>query len=97
MATNKPRICVLCGKEYHYCPSCYKDKDLAPWHIIYCSDNCKDVFETLNDYNFKKISKQIAKQQLSKCDLSKLEEYSDGSKDLISEIMGKDKKKTDAE
>lgn len=64
------RKCILCGKEYEYCPTCPKDKDKAPWHKLYHSENCRNIFNALNDYNFKLVTKSEAKTRLSACDLT---------------------------
>lgn len=68
MAQN--RKCVLCGKEHEYCPNCPSDKNKALWHKLFCSENCKNIFNALNDYNFKIIAKKEAQEALSKCDLT---------------------------
>lgn len=79
------RKCILCGTEYDYCPSCPKDKSKAPWHKLYHSENCRNIFNALNDFNFKLISKDEAKERLSSCDLSI--ELNDHYRGEISEIM----------
>ena len=50
------RKCILCGKEYEYCPSCPKDAKKETWYAIYDSENCKDISKALTDYNLKKIT-----------------------------------------
>ena len=64
------RKCVLCGKEYEYCPNCPKDSRKPLWHKLYHSENCRNIFEALNNYNFKLATKEETQEILSKCDLS---------------------------
>lgn len=84
------RKCVLCGKEYEYCPSCPKDKSKALWHKLYDSENCRNIFTALNDYSFKLVTKEEAKELLSKCDLTL--ELNDHYRGEIDEIMSKSKR-----
>ena len=44
---EKNRICHVCGKKYAYCSSCPKDKSLPSWHVLFCSEQCKDVDDVL--------------------------------------------------
>ena len=84
------RKCILCGSEYTYCKSCAKDAKKALWHEIYDKENCKDISKALTDYNFKRITKEEAKELLSKCDLSI--ELKDVYRNEINAIMAKNKK-----
>ena len=84
------RKCILCGKEYEYCPSCPKDAKKETWYAIYDSENCKDISKALTDYNLKKITKEEARESLSKCDLSI--QLNDHYRNEINAIMVKPKK-----
>lgn len=64
------RKCILCGKDYKYCPSCPKDAKKETWYAIYDSENCKNISKALTDYNLNKIFKDEARKVLSACDLS---------------------------
>lgn len=64
------RKCIVCGKEYSYCRSCPKDAKKETWYALYDNENCKNISQALTDYNFNKITKEDAKDILSKCDLS---------------------------
>ena len=84
------RKCVLCGKEYEYCPSCPKDMSKALWHKLYDSENCRNIFEALNNYNFKLATKEETRKILAKYDLSI--ELNDHYRGEIEEIMKKPEK-----
>ena len=64
------RKCILCGKEYTYCPSCPKDAKKESWYAIFDNENCKNISKALTDYNLNKISKFEARNALLACDLS---------------------------
>ena len=80
------RKCVLCGKEYSYCGSgCRGDASKPTWMKLYHSENCRNIFNTLNDFNFKLITKAEAKERLSVCDLTI--ELNDHYRGEINDIM----------
>lgn len=67
---KKNKTCIVCSKKYAYCNNCEEHRNLEYWHAIYCSNNCKKLFETASDYWAGAITKEEAKEQFSKCDLS---------------------------
>ena len=84
------RKCILCGNEYKYCKSCQKDAKKEPWHVLYDNENCKNISKALTDYNFKTITKDEARNLLSKCDLSI--ELDSHYRNEINAIMAKPKR-----
>lgn len=84
------RKCILCKQEYKYCPSCSKDDKKETWHALYDSENCKNISQTLTNYNLNKITKEEAREALSKCDLSI--ELNDHYRSEINAIMAKPKR-----
>lgn len=88
------RTCILCGKVYQFCPSCRIGGDPSEtWRMLYCSDNCRKVFNILNDYHVgKKISKAEAKEKLKHCDMSHVEEYTEQWQAVIADICMEEKK-----
>lgn len=84
------RKCILCGSEYSYCKSCAKDSKKATWHTLYDTENCKNISKALTDYNFKKITKEEAKDMLSQCDLTI--KLNDHYRSEIETIMAKPKR-----
>lgn len=91
MAKNN-RTCCVCGKEYSYCPTCTKDLDRPEWMIVYCSENCKKVYEACAAFSMKQIDKKEAKIRLSKCDLSNKGHFSKVTQKIVSEIMAEEPK-----
>ena len=88
------RKCILCGKEYKYCKSCSKDTKKETWHTLYDTENCKNISKALTDYNFKKITKEEARDILSQCDLTI--KLNDHYRNEIETIMVKPKRGTRA-
>lgn len=78
------RKCIVCGREYSYCRSCAKDAKKETWYALYDNENCKNISQALTDYNFNRITKEEAKELLSKCDLSiKPSEYYRNTLDVV--------------
>ena len=65
-----PKKCLCCGTSYEYCGNCCDYRNLPLWMNSFHSEECKNIFQTCTDYNFKLITKEQAKAALSKCDLS---------------------------
>lgn len=88
------RKCIVCGNEYSYCRSCPKDAKKETWHALYDNENCKDIAKALTDYNFKLITKDEAKDIVTKCDLSiNLSEY---YRNTLEVVMAKPKRASKA-
>ena len=84
------RKCILCGKKYEYCPGCPRDAKKETWYAIYDNENCKNISKALTDYNLNQITKDEAREALSKCDLSI--QLDDHYRNEIDVIMAKPKR-----
>lgn len=82
--------CVVCGVGYNSCDSCLNEKSFTPWRSITDSISHYKIFMILQDYNNKIISKIEAKAKLTLVDISGWENFKDGSKRLIEEILNED-------
>ena len=82
--------CVICGEGYHCCISCDDQKTMS-WRLITDSMNHFKVYMILCDYRDKKINKENAKKLLSQTDISGWENFKEGTKGLIKEILAEDK------
>lgn len=91
------RICKTCGKAYFYCNNCNKKNADPQWMLMWDTENCKNVFETVSNYAQNVDSKAVAKKKLSKCDLSKQYTFNEKIRALIDEIMFEEKSETKAE
>lgn len=71
MSKKNNRTCICCGKEYYFCNTCADQIKEPRWRTIYCSDNCRKIFMTITDYNYKEITKEQAIGNLNACDLNR--------------------------
>lgn len=78
--------CVICGTGYYCCISCPEQRDTS-WRILTDTANHFKIYMIICDYRDKKISKEIAKEQLSKVDITGWENFKDGVNNLIAEIL----------
>lgn len=78
------RTCIVCSKKYEFCSSCKDQSTLAPWHSIFCSDNCRKVFNAASMYG--KDSNEDIKAKLDECDLSNKENFHKNIIKVIDEL-----------
>lgn len=62
--------CVVCGKEYEYCGHCDKNPKINRWRNQYCSENCRDILNTVTDYVGNLIDVKTAKDKLLKLNIN---------------------------
>ena len=87
MGKRYERTCVLCKKEYKYCNSCSKDKLKPVWYDLFDCENCKNIFQALNDYNFELITKEEAAEILKQCDLSEVDKLGENYRQEIADVL----------
>lgn len=80
------KTCAVCHGEYSYCPNCKKDENKPTWMFVFCSENCHDIYKITSAYGRKDIIAKEAKDRLDKLDLSKLANFGESYKKVISEI-----------
>ena len=81
--------CILCGKQYEYCPRCNETE--PTYKLKWCSANCNNIFLTLNKVSFKHLTKEQAADELEKLDLSDMDKYSEQIKAYIQDILSSKK------
>lgn len=86
--------CIVCGTEYDYCPNCAEFKDAPSWLAEYDTENCKDIWLTLNQFAFNHITKEQALDVLKDKDLSKSKEYPADLQRVLARLYDKKKKET---
>lgn len=82
--------CVVCGKGYHACDSCNKEKSYTPWRVLTDTIEHYKIFMILKNYNNKLISKEHAQEMLLSLDLTGMELYKDGAKNVLNQIFSVD-------
>ena len=91
MAQKNNKTCIVCSKKYSYCPTCNEDRNKMPWHNIYCSENCKIIFEVASDYLAEALDRKEAKDKLAKCDLSKKNNFHAKIAEAVDKIFSTNK------
>lgn len=86
-----PKKCLCCGTTYSYCNNCWDYRGLPTWMNSFHDENCKDIFQICTDYNFKLLTKEQAKEALSKCDLSGRDHFAAGVQRDLKAILGEEK------
>jgi hypothetical protein len=84
--------CSICGKPYHVCHSCLEQKSFKPWRVITDTVEHYKIYLVIHDYTNKTITKNEAKIELEKCNLSNLETFVPEIKSVITDIIKEDKK-----
>ena len=86
MSKKANRICKTCQTEYYFCPNCNNVTAADKYKNIFCSKNCRDIFQTVARYNMNHITKDEARADLSKLDLSNLSNFSEQIKADVNTI-----------
>lgn len=87
------RKCVVCGKEYEFCPTCAETADEPTWKLMFHDANCREIYNTSTDYLAKKITKEEAIGRYSKTDLSVRDDITtDFLQQALNECLSKEEK-----
>ena len=78
--------CAICGKPYKVCRSCQEIKSFTPWRTVTDTLQHYSIFLTLTEYA-KTKNKEVARKELSTCDLSELDAFKESVRNMIAEIM----------
>ena len=82
------KICLLCKKDYEYCSGCSKFKHLPTYMNIFCGENCKTIYEVMNNYESGSIDIDTAKKQLDELDTSRHMYYTKSFANTYNKIYG---------
>lgn len=88
MSNKLNKTCIICREKYSYCPSCSKDSDKPTWYTLFHDENCHRIYEVCTSYRDGIYDKKKAYEEITKCDLSKLEDFKESTKNQIEEILG---------
>lgn len=86
MAKNN-KICATCGKQYHYCNNCAADNSKPAWMNMFCSENCKDLFQTATDYYAGELTASKAKAAINKLDTTNKDQFKSSIVRMIDELI----------
>ena len=66
------RECLVCRKKYHFCGvECQGAKPDETWRTLYCSQACRQAFDTLSKFVNGHISANVAYDSFSVLDIDK--------------------------
>ena len=83
---NKKK-CLICGKLYSYCNTCYEDRFKPAWYQIFCSEECKEIDGIFSENTLGMITDIEAKHRLEELDLSGKEFYKQRVQDKINYFL----------
>ena len=90
MSEQYNATCDICGKPYKVCRSCQEIKTFQAWRTVTDTLPHYVIYLALAEYSRTK-DKAVAKEQLSKCDLSEKDKFNSNIKTVIDEIFKEDK------
>ena len=61
---SKIKTCIVCGKKYEFCAHCRRTNSNDLWRNIYCSKECREIFDTCSRYAGHSISAEDAYNKL---------------------------------
>ena len=83
------RECVICGRHYDYCPNCAQYDEKPRWMFMFDNENCKKIYDVVNDYKIGKIDAQAARSRFNNLDMSQRGQFVKGFKRVVDEIYAK--------
>ena len=83
------RECVICGGHYDYCPNCAQYDEKPRWMFMFDSENCKKIYDIINDYKVGAIDANRARAKFNELDMSKRGQFAKGFKKVVDEIYAK--------
>lgn len=81
------QTCLLCKQTYEYCGGCSKYKKLPSYMMTFCSENCKNIYQTMANFENSIISKDDAKLALSGMDTTRHMFYTNSFASSFKKIM----------
>ena len=85
MAKNN-KICVCDGTRYSYCNTCSADNSKPSWMNMFCSENCKNLFQAATDYYAGELTPSKAKAIVENADLSNKDNFKPSIVKFIDEL-----------
>lgn len=94
---NGNKKCVICGKNYSYCPHCGEAKRLPTWLMIFCGEDCNTIYNTVVAWKEGNITTEEAYNSLSSIDVDVFnsEDFNPITKRQIDEIFSYKKNNND--
>lgn len=87
MGRQNNRTCIICGKQYHYCPNCGEDAGKPTWYFVFDGQNCHDIYDVCTNYRDGKIDVAKAYELISNLDISEINSFQEATQAQINEII----------
>lgn len=81
------RKCIICQKEYKYCPSCAEHKNLPAWRILFHSEQCLNIYKIIVEFREGRMQAVEAAKELKALGMSNYDNYSEDIKTIINKIF----------
>jgi len=81
------RECYTCGQKYYHCPTCPSETKKETFYNMFCCERCSEIFKTLTDETFKRLTIAQCKEQLIKLNVSVDESLKNGIKTHIARVL----------
>ena len=91
------RKCICCSEKYQYCPSCGSDRLKPTWHSSFCSETCKDLWQTLSKYSMGFINKDEAAELINTLPLKDKSKYTVCVQRDLDKVLKKEIKRSKTE
>lgn len=82
------RTCKVCGRTYHYCPTCPRDDDKPAWMIRFDSSTCKQLWDILAANGNGESTDAETVQKLNQLNYKSLNIENEGIRAHISRLTG---------
>ena len=86
------RECLCCHNEYDFCPNCGAGRLDPAWKSVFCSEPCKELWQTLSRFSMNFITKADAKSVILGLDLKPIESYASCVQRGYAKVMHEEKK-----
>lgn len=86
--SDSNRTCKVCGKTYHYCPTCPRDSDKPAWMTRFDSSTCKQLWDILVANGNGESTDQETVQKLNQLNYKSLNIENEGIKAHIARLTG---------
>lgn len=83
------RSCICCGDKYSYCPSCGSDRLKPTWYSLFCSETCKELWETVSRFSMGFIDKNSAAEIVQALPLKDKSKYAEAVQAGIEKLLVK--------
>lgn len=89
----KNKKCLACRTSYSHCPGCSRADRLAPaWKSQFCDEDCMNLWMALTRYNMNILTKNEAKEIISKINLKPIDSYVECVRRDYDKVMAEEKK-----